>query len=98
MEAVPLFTIVKQPTLHYVRHLVKHLATFASHFATTKWGGKHWFLPLVHGKEKMRPAAGNSNLYCERLKKPELLNPIIKDSTQGLDLLQFQANQKVEWQ
>ena len=79
MEAIPLDTIVGKPTLQSVRHLVEQLATFASHFATTKWGGKHRFLPLVLSEFKMRLAAGNRNLDCERLKKPELLKPRIKD-------------------
>ena len=76
-EAVPLDAIFGKPNLHSVHHLVKQLATFASHFATTKWGGKHEFLPLVLSKAKMRPAAGNNNLDCERLKKPELIKPKI---------------------
>ena len=46
----------------------------------------------------MRSAAGNNNLDCERLKKPELINSRIKDSAQGRELLQFQADQKFEWQ
>ena len=98
MEAVPLDAIVRQPTLHSVRHLVEQLATFASHFATIKWGGKHGFLPLVLSKAKMRPASGNNNLDCERLKKTDLINPRIEDITQGIEILQLQADQKVDWQ
>ena len=64
MEAVPLDAIFGQPNLHSVQHLVEQLATFESHFATTKWGGKHGFLPLILGEAKMRPAAGNSNPDC----------------------------------
>ena len=52
---------------------------------------------LVPSEEKMRLAAGNINLDCERIKKKELLNPRTEDSTQGWELLQFQADQKVEW-
>ena len=96
-EAVLLDAIVGKTTLHYVQHLVEKLATFASHFTTTKWGGKHGFLPLVLSKAKMRLAARNSNLDCKRLNKPELLNPRIKDSTQSRELLQFQADQKFDW-
>ena len=58
-------------------------------------GGNHGFLPLVLSKDNMRPAAGSNNLDYERLKKPELINPIIEDITLGLELLQFQADQKV---
>ena len=83
IEAVLLDAIVGQLTLHSVRHLVEQLATIASHFTTTKWIGKHRFLPLVLSEAKIRPAAGNNNLKCERLKKPELINPRIKESTQG---------------
>ena len=83
MEAVPIDAIVRQPTLHSMRHLVEQIKIFASHVATTKWGGKHGFLPLVLSKAKMQPAAGNINLDCKRLKKLELLNPTIEDSTQG---------------
>ena len=97
MEAVPLDAIFGQPTLHSVRHLVKQLQKFASYLATTKWGGKHGFLPLVPSKAKMRPAAGNKNLECERLKKLELTKPRIEDSTKVQELLQFQADHKVEW-
>ena len=46
----------------------------------------------------MRPASGNNNLDCKRLKKPDIINPRIEDSTWGQELLQFQADQKVEWQ
>ena len=46
----------------------------------------------------MRPAVGNNNLEYERLKKLELLNPIIEYKTQGRELLQFQADQKIKWQ
>ena len=77
MEAVPIDAIFGKPTLHSVQHLIEKLATFTSHCATTKWGGKHGFLPLVLSEAKMRPAAGNSDLDCNRLKKPELLNTII---------------------
>ena len=98
MEAVPLDNIFGQPTLHSVRHLVEQITTFASHLATTKWGGKHGFLPLVLSEAKMRPADGNSNLECKHIKKPELLNQIIEDITKGREILQFQAEQKIEWQ
>ena len=83
MEAVPLDAIVGEPTLHSVRHLINQLVKFSSHFATTKWDGKHGFLPLVLGEAKMRSAAQNNNLDCERLKKIELINPRIKGSTHG---------------
>ena len=46
----------------------------------------------------MRPAAGNKNLGCDRIKKPELIKPRIKYITQGWDILQFQACQNVKWQ
>ena len=62
MEAVPLNKILGQHNLNSIRHLVKYLTTFASHLATTKWGGKHGFLPLVLTKTKIRLAAGNQNL------------------------------------
>ena len=87
MEAAPLEAIVSKPTLHFMRHLVKQLATFASRFATTKWCGEHGFPLLVLREAKMIPAARNNNLDCERLKKPELVNPRIEDSTQGRALL-----------
>ena len=45
----------------------------------------------------MRLVAGDNNLDCERLGKPELPNPIIADSTKGRDILQIQEDQKVEW-
>ena len=83
MESVLLDNIVGQPALHSVQHLVEKLTTFASHFATTKWGGKHGFLLIVLSNAKIRPASGNSNLDFEWLKKTDLLNPIIKDTTQG---------------
>ena len=93
-EAASLDVIVGQHTLHYVQQFVEQLATFAIHFATTKWGGKHGFLPLVLSKSKMIPATMNNNLDYERLKKPELLNQKIEDSTQGRELLQLQADYK----
>ena len=62
MEAAPLDAILGQPTLHSVQHLFDQLATFARHFATTKWGGKHRFLLLVLSEANMRPATGNINL------------------------------------
>ena len=45
-------------------------------------GRKHGFLLLALSEVKMLPDAGNRNLDCERIKKLELLNPIIKDITQ----------------
>ena len=74
-EDVPLDDIVRQPTLYSVRTLVKQLATSTMHFAITKWGGKHRLLLLVLSEAKMRPAARNRNLDCERLKKTEPLKP-----------------------
>ena len=56
------------------------------------------FLQIIISKANMRPAAGNNNLDYERLKKPELVNPKIEDSNQVWELLQIQADQKVEWQ
>ena len=98
MEAVPLDAIVGQPNLHSVRHFVEQVSTFVSHFVTTKWGGKYLFLPLVLSKAKMRPSAGNNNLDCKQLKKPEIINPRTEDITQGKYLLQFQEDQQVAWQ
>ena len=98
MEYVPPDAMFVQTTLHSVRHIIEQLTTFASHFVTTKWGGNHGFLLLVLRKAKAIPASDNSNLEYERLKKPELLNPRIGDSTQNQYLLQFQVDQKVGWQ
>ena len=53
MEAVLIDKIVGQFTLNSLQHLVNQLATFASHFTTIKWGGKHGFLPLVLRKAKI---------------------------------------------
>ena len=63
MESVSIDAIFGQPTLNSMQQLFNQLETFASHFTTTKWGGKHGFLPLVLSEAKMRPAAGNNNLY-----------------------------------
>ena len=98
MEAVPLDAIVGQPTLHSMQHLIEHLAKYASHLATTRLGGKYGSPPLVLSKAHMRPAAGKNNLDCEQLKKTELTNPRIDDRTQGRELLQLQAEQKIERQ
>ena len=59
MEVVLINAIVGQPSLNFVRHLVEQLTTFASHFATTKWGGKHRFHPLVLNKAKIILTAGH---------------------------------------
>ena len=69
MESVPLNAIFGQPTLNSVQHLIYQLATFTSHFATTKWGGNHGFLPLVLSDTKMQLDARNNNLDCKRLEK-----------------------------
>ena len=78
MKAVPLNAIVNQPTLNSVQHLVEQLTAFASHFTTTKWGGKHEFLLLVLSEAKMRQAARNNNLDCER---PRNLSPSTQESS-----------------
>ena len=98
MEAVLFYAIVGQPNLNSVRHLVEQLETFTSHFATTKWGGKHGFLPLVLSKIKMRLAAGDNNLNCERLNKLELPSSRISDSTNGQKFLYLQEDQKFKCQ
>ena len=98
MEAVLLNAIVGQPTLKSLQHLVHQLAAFASHFATTEWGGKHGFLPLVLTKTKMRLAARIQDLKCGHIKWPELLSPRIEDDTKGCELLQVQEDHKVHWQ
>ena len=77
MEAFPIDVISGQPTLHSVRYFVNQLVTFAIHFVTTKWGGKHGLLPLVLGEAKMRLAARNRDLDYDCLKKLQLLNPRI---------------------
>ena len=98
MEAVPLDAIMGQPTLNSVRHLVEQLTAFASHFATTEWGGKHGFLLIVLTNTKILIAARNQNIECERIENPELLNPKIEDDTKGRKLIQFQEDHKVKWQ
>ena len=98
MEAASLDSIVRKTNFYSMQHFSEQLVAFASHFTTTKWGGKHRFFPLVLSEAKMQPAAKSSNLDCKRLKKPDILNPRIEDSTQGRELLQFQAEQKVKWQ
>ena len=97
MEAVPLDEIMVQLTLKSVRNLVAQLAAFESHFATTKWGGNHGFLPLVLNETKMSLAAGNQHLNCGPIKKPDFLNLKIEDDTKGRELLQFQEDHKVNW-
>ena len=77
MEAVPINEIVGQPTINSVRHLVKQLADFSIHFATTIWGGKQGFLPLVLTETKMSLSDIKQNLDCKRIEKSELLNPKI---------------------
>ena len=83
IKDIPLDAIVGQPTLQSMGQLIEKLETFASHFATTKWGGKHGLLPLVLSKAKMKPAAGNNNLDCKSLNKPELINQRTEDITHG---------------
>ena len=73
-EVVLINVIVVQYTLNSVWNLVNQLAAFARNFATTKWGGKYDFLPLVLTETRIRFAAGNHNLNCMRLENPELLN------------------------
>ena len=98
MGAVPLDAIVGQPTLNSVRPIVNQFAAFASHFATTNWGGKHDFLPLVLTETKMHISAGIQDLECGCIKRPELLNPKIEDETKGRGILQLQEDHKVNWQ
>ena len=95
MEAVLLNAIVGHPTLNFVWHLVEDLTAFTSHFATTKWRGKHNLLLLVPVKTKIRFAAGNQNLDCKRIKNTELLNPKIEEDTKGSELLRFQEEHRV---
>ena len=52
MAAVPLNTIVGQPTLPAVRKLVEQLSAFAAHFHTTEWVGRHGHLALVLNQKK----------------------------------------------
>ena len=98
MEAVPLNAIVGHPTLNSVRHLVNQLATFASHFATTKWGSKHGFLPLVLTETKMSLDPGVQNLEYGRIKWPKILNPKIEDNNKRRKLLHIQEEQNIHWQ
>ena len=98
MESVLLDAIVGQTNLNSVRHLVDQIAASASHFATTKWGGKHGFLPLVLTKTKIRIDAGIQDLKCGRIKRLDLLNPKIEDGTKGRELLQLQEDHKVNCQ
>ena len=87
MGDVLLNSILGQPTLNSMQHLSKQLV---SYFATTKWGGKHGFLPLVLSEAKISLTVGDNNLNCKRLSKPDLLNPKIEDDTKWRKLLQFQ--------
>ena len=95
VEAVPIDATVGQPTLNSVWHIVEHLTTFTIHFATTKWGGKRGFLPIVLSEPRICLAARDNNLNLERLAKPEILNPKTKDKTKGFKLLHLQEDQKV---
>ena len=97
MEAVPLNAVVEHPTLNSVRNLANQLATFMSHFTTTKWEGKHSFLPLLLTKTKIRLDAGNQDLNHGSIKRPKLLKLEIKDDTKGREILHFQENHKVNW-
>ena len=92
MESVPLNKIVGQTTLNSLRHLVDQLATFGSHFATTKWVDKHGFLRLFLNEDKMCLAARYNNLNCEQLAKLEILNPKIEDNIKGHEILQLQED------
>ena len=98
MEAVPLDKIVGQTNLNSIQHLVDQLAAFANHFANTKWGGKHGFLPLVLTKTKMRLVNRIQDLECGHIKRPELLNPKVEDDTKGRKILQLQEYHKVNCQ
>ena len=98
MEAVPIDAIMGHHNLNSIRHLVDQLSSFVSNLATTKWGGKHGFLPLVLTDTKMRLADGIQDPKCRRIKRPELLNPKIEDDTKGHELVQIQEDHKVNWQ
>ena len=97
MEAVLLNSIVGQPNLNSVQHLVEQIADFTSHFGTTKWGGKHGFLPLILSKAKVRLAARDKTLDCKRLANPDILNPKMDDNKKGRNILQIQEDQRVQW-
>ena len=97
MEAVLINSIVGQPNLNSVQHLVEQIEALASHLATTKLGGKHSFLPLVHWEAKIRLAAGDNTPDCERLANPDILKPKIEYNTKWRELLQIQEDQKVQW-
>ena len=96
VEAVPINAMVVHPTLNSVWNLVDQLVAFPVHFATTKWGGKHGFFPLVLTEIKMRLAAGIQDLEYGCIKQPELLNPKIEDDTKGREVLQIQEDHKVK--
>ena len=98
MESVLIDSIVGQPTLNSVRQLAKQIMAFTSHFETTKSGGKGGFLPLILSEDKMRLAAGENTLDCQRLAKPKFLNTKIKYDTKGCDLLHIQEEQRVQFQ
>ena len=98
MEAIPIDTIMGQPTLNSIRHLVNQLASFASHLATTKWGGKNGFLLLVLTETKICLAAGIQDIEYGRIKRPKLLNLKIEYDTKGRGLLQIQEDHKVHFQ
>ena len=98
MRAFLIHAIVGQPTLTSLQLVVKKIAIFAIHLVTTKWGGKHGFLPLVLSEAKMQLDARDNNLDWERHAKPKFLNPIIEDDTKGRNLIQLQEYQKVKCQ
>ena len=97
LDALAFAPFADPPGFYNPKGLRKEIAVFLSSFPSNSWGGKHGFLLLGLGEDKMRIVVGDSLLNCDVLKKPKLINPDITDETKGRDLQRLQEKQLGKW-
>ena len=78
-DALAFTPFANPPCFHNTKGLCEEIAVFLSSFPSNSWGGKHGFLLLGLGKNKLRIVAGDLFLNCDALKKPNIINPAITD-------------------
>ena len=96
-NALAFTPFAEPPGFHNTKGLRKKMAVFLSSLTSNSWGGKHGFLLLGLGEDKMRIVARESSLNCDALDKPELINPAITDETKGCDIQRLQEQQLGKW-
>ena len=96
IATMPLNQIDGQPTKTMVNHLKHQCAKLPSSVTTTKWGGRHGYLPLVINEEEFQSITKDDTATTGRLDTPPITPDGLTNSTTHINQTKRKAKHKIK--